>query len=155
LRSLSRHQRPRVRMRWFNNLSATVKLMSGFALVGIFMGLIGWLAIHSMGTLNANMEYIYEVQYLPSLDLSDLRGETEAARVLTVRAVAVSDPAEIKDNVEKTLKLEKRIEVLWDKIEAENRSEQGRVAFKKYRKVAERYNKERDERVFRPLLAGD
>jgi methyl-accepting chemotaxis protein len=142
-------------MNWFRNLSTTVKLMSGFALTGLLMVISGWLSIGSMAAINANMENIYEVQYLPSLELAEIRGLTSDMRGYTIRAFAVTLPADIKENVDKTLELQQHIEELWEKFLATPHSDAVKAVFAKYRKVADRYHKQRNERVFKPLLAGD
>lgn len=53
-------------MKWFRNLKTSVKLMSGFALVGVIMGLMGWLGIRNMSVVNANVEGLYQEQLLPA-----------------------------------------------------------------------------------------
>jgi len=61
-------------MQWFRDLSTSVKLMSGFALVGVLLGVMGWVALGNLGAMNANTENIYELQLLPSLQLARMRG---------------------------------------------------------------------------------
>ncbi len=142
-------------MRWFKNLSTTVKLMSGFALVGVLMGVIGWLAVSSLGTLNANLENIYEVQYLPTIDLGEIRSTGEEMRGFTIRAFAATAPEEIKADIDKTLELQAALEDRWKKFEPLLRTDEERKAFAGYREATERYNKERNKRVLEPLQTGD
>ncbi|HKI35700.1 MAG TPA: MCP four helix bundle domain-containing protein [Gemmataceae bacterium] len=60
-------------MKWFKPLRTSVKLMSGFALAGLLMGVIGWLGISSLERVNENVETLHESQMLPSLQLADTR----------------------------------------------------------------------------------
>jgi methyl-accepting chemotaxis protein len=63
-------------MRWFRNFRTMTKLMIGFALMSVLMGVIGWLGLSNMASINANLENVYEVQLLPSLELATMRGLT-------------------------------------------------------------------------------
>jgi methyl-accepting chemotaxis protein len=129
--------------------------MCGFSLMAILMAVIGWVAIGSMATLNANTENIYDVQYLPSTQLGELRALTSDMRGVTIRAFAVTDPKEVKTNVDKALDYQQQIEDMWEKLSASFRSDTVKAAFAAYKKAADRYHKGRNERVFKPLLAND
>jgi methyl-accepting chemotaxis protein len=141
-------------MTWFRNRSTSVKLMSGFALVGALLALIGWIGLHNMGAMNANTENIYDVQMLPCLNLAEMRGLMHQTRTELMGAFAVKDSADVNDRVNKVREIQKHIEKAWDDYEPTIRSEKVRAAFGKYKEAAQRYAAVREEKVLKPLLAG-
>jgi len=141
-------------MQWFRDLSTSVKLMSGFALVGVLLGVMGWVALGNLGAMNANTENIYELQLLPSLQLARMRGQMYQLPAESLATFTVKDPAEVKARVDKALARQKELEHTWAEFEPTIRSEKVRAAFASYKKAAQHYMAVREEKVFKPVLAG-
>jgi methyl-accepting chemotaxis protein len=141
-------------MQWFRNLKTATKLMSGFALVGVLMGVIGWMGISNMAAINANTENIFEVQLLPVMDLAVMRGLTHQIRAGVYMALSEKDPAAVAANVERVRDLTKQVAEKREKFKPTIRAQEVRDAFKKYEEAAKDYVTAREEKVLRPLLAG-
>ena len=109
-------------MTWFKNLKVSVKLISGFALMAVLLGGVGWLGISSLGTANENIENIYTTQMLPALDLTTIRNNFYVQRGNMWRALADNDKkvmqAMLDDNERLTRETAKATEDISQKIEA-------------------------------------
>jgi methyl-accepting chemotaxis protein len=57
-------------MRWFNNLKIKSKLVSGFIIVAIFTGVVGFIGITNMNAQNKSAEGIFRDNFLPSQELA-------------------------------------------------------------------------------------
>ncbi len=141
-------------MQWFRNLSTAVKLMAGFAIVGLLVAVVGGMALLNMSTINTNVEKVYETEMIPSLLLANMRSLTNEGRSDVYHALAVKDPEEVKGKVDKARGIQKQIEQLWAEYEPTMHTEKGKAAFKKYKEVAQLYDQGREEKIFKPLLAG-
>ena len=79
-------------MRWFKNLPTTAKLLTGFIIVNVIMVVIGWNGISNMGTINDNIENVYDVQLLPIKALCDMRGILHQIRRHSYSTLVLTDP---------------------------------------------------------------
>ncbi|HEX5269024.1 MAG TPA: MCP four helix bundle domain-containing protein, partial [Gemmataceae bacterium] len=141
-------------MKWFRDRSTSVKLMSGFGPVGLIVAAVGWIAVYNMGTINTNVAKVYEGEMLPSLVLANMRSLTHESRSDMYHALASKDAGEIKAKMDKARECEKQIEQLWAEYEPKIHTEKGRAAFKKYKEAAQLYSRLREDKIFKPLSAG-
>jgi methyl-accepting chemotaxis protein len=141
-------------MSWFRNLKTATKLMTGFAVTGVIMGVIGWMGISNMASINANTENIYQVQLVPIMELAVMRGMTHQIRAGVFMALSEKDPNEIKGRVEHVRGLTEQLAAAREKFRPSIRAQEVKDAFKKYEDAAADYNSYRDEKVFKVLLAG-
>jgi len=141
-------------MKWFRNLKTSVKLMSGFALVGVIMGLMGWLGIRNMSVVNANVEGLYQEQLLPGLELVEMRNKRNLARALIYRAFCLSDPEQMKAEVEKARTMFRQIAEANEKFLPLLKTQEEREAFQRYCAASQKYEEFVETLMFQPLLAG-
>jgi methyl-accepting chemotaxis protein len=141
-------------MGWFRNLKVATKLMIGFAMTGVIMAVIGWMAIANMAAINANSENIYGVQLIPIRDLAAIRGVQHQIRAGVYVALAARTPEETRAAVERIQILTKDALEAREKFKPTIRAQEVRDAFKKYEDAANEYRQYREEKVLKPLLAG-
>ena len=142
-------------MQWFKNLKTMIKLMLGFTLMGALMGGLGYLGIRNMGVINASTENIYQVQLLPVMELAVMRGLTHQIRTNVYMGLAAKDPADVKVALERIQEITKEIAERREKFVPTIRAQEVREAFAKYQEAAKEYIAIREERVIKPLLAGN
>ncbi len=140
-------------MKWFRDRSTSVKLMSGFALVGALLGVIGWMALHNMGTINANTENIYEVQLKQLAELSEMDGALRDIRRHSWSMLALNDPAEIKADIGRARALETQMAEMQEKYAPKIVTAEVRDRFGQFREAAKEYQRRREENQYMPLLA--
>jgi len=68
-------------MKWFNNLKMVQKLVSGFVLVALFIGVVGIVGINSMKSVNKNINNIYNMDLVGVNAVDNIK-----ANLLQVRA---------------------------------------------------------------------
>jgi methyl-accepting chemotaxis protein len=141
-------------MKWFKNLSTTVKLMSGFASLGVLMGILGWMGVRSMGQVNDNAENIYEVQLVPITQLAEMRGLMHQLRKYSYSTLLAPNPEELKKQLVEVRDLDKKLIELEDKFEPTIRSDEVRAGFAKFREESKKYRAYREEKQYQPLLEG-
>jgi len=141
-------------MNWFKNLSTTVKLMSGFGLMGVLMALLGWMSIRSLGTMNTNTETMYTVNLEPIVELAQIRAELYEIRVHTYKQLTMTDPAKLEADIEEVRAEDKALAEHLEKFYASLHLEETKVAFNKFRDAYQEYRAHREETQYKPLLAG-
>ena len=141
-------------MQWFRNLKTATKLMSGFAITGVIMGVVGWMGISNMGSINVNTENIYRVQLVPIMELAVMRGMTHQVRAGVFMALSEKDPNELKARVERVRELTQQLAEAREKFRPTMLAQEVKDAFKKYEDAAREYVTYREDKVFKPLLAG-
>jgi len=97
-------------MQWFRNLPTTIKLMVAFALVGLITGVVGWLGVSNMAGINANADNLYEVQLLPSMQLTQMRGLVHQIRTNVYITLTETDPEKAKHAVDRTRELQRELQ---------------------------------------------
>ncbi|MDF2984954.1 MAG: chemotaxis protein [Eubacterium sp.] len=60
-------------MKWFSNLKIRVKLIVCFIILAIFTGVIGFMGINNMSTINARGEEMYKSNFVPSTNLAKIQ----------------------------------------------------------------------------------
>jgi len=142
-------------MRWFRNLRMTMKLMGAFALLSVIMTGVGYLGISSLGSVNENVENLYQRQLLPITDLAAMRGLTHQIRAAVFMGLAAQDPVGVKEAVDRVHDLARQVAERREKFIPTIRAQEVKEAFTKYQEAAKDYIAFREERVVKPLLAGD
>ncbi|MBI3410436.1 MAG: MCP four helix bundle domain-containing protein [Planctomycetes bacterium] len=142
-------------MTWFKNLKTSVKLFSAFAVMAALVGIVGWFGIRSLASVNENLENVYEVQLLPCLDLTTMRGNMHKQRGNVWRALSEKDKKEIETTLEENQKLVREMTQLKDRFEPTIHAESVRVAFNRFKDAEREYYQLREDKVLKPFLAGD
>ncbi|HKI31573.1 MAG TPA: methyl-accepting chemotaxis protein, partial [Gemmataceae bacterium] len=141
-------------MQWFRNLPTTIKLMVAFALVGLITGVVGWLGVSNMAGINANADNLYEVQLLPSMQLTQMRGLVHQIRTNVYITLTETDPEKAKHAVDRTRELQRELQDRQQKFPPTIRDETVRAAFQDYARAADEYNRLVEDRVLLVVLAG-
>lgn len=141
-------------MNWFRNLRTSVKLMAGFALLSLIMAVMGFLAVRSLETVNANSENLYQVQLLPTADLAEMRGLLHQIRKQSFAMLVAATPDETRSEAAKARDLDARLGERIEKFVPTIRAEEVRVAFDQFRHAYQEYRAYREESQYEPLLRG-
>jgi methyl-accepting chemotaxis protein len=142
-------------MRWYRNLGTTPKLMLGFACMSVMMGVIGWMAVSSLSTINNNVENIYEVQLIPTNELASMRADLLSIRRYSFTTLVYTDPAKLRSEIEEVRKLDKDLTERSEKYAGMIRSDEERALFNRFREAFQSYRKHREEKQYAPLLQGE
>jgi methyl-accepting chemotaxis protein len=141
-------------MKWFRNFRTSVKLMSGFAIIGVILALVGVVAVRSLATVNANSENLYEVQLLPVAELAEMRGLLHQVRRQSFAILVATTPAEARAEVAKARELDTHIGDKIEKFVPTIRAEEVRSAFDQFRRAYQEYKAYREETLYEPALKG-
>ncbi|MEW6521334.1 MAG: MCP four helix bundle domain-containing protein, partial [Thermodesulfobacteriota bacterium] len=107
-------------MTWFYNLRMRTKLLTGFILVALIAGVVGFVGIKELNAISDGSTKLYEKITLPFSGLADMATAFQKVRVSLLEAIATEDPqekAKIIDTIttlraeisEKTVDFEKTI----------------------------------------------
>jgi methyl-accepting chemotaxis protein len=141
-------------MRWYRNLAVSTKLLTGFAIMGILLGAIGWMGISNMGVMNANTDYIYHDQLNPIKDLGDIRAMLQQIRMHGYNAILAANPTMAKTNIDEARELDKLVSEKTDHFEAGIRTDEVRKAFNDFRDGINAFKRFREEKVYPAALNG-
>jgi methyl-accepting chemotaxis protein len=136
------------------NLGITTKLMLGFAVVCALLAAISWMAITSMGELNANTENIYEVQLAPATELANVRFLLATVRRHSFSMLVLTDKDAIRADVEEVRGLDRQLVEQAESFKAKIESDKVRTEFSKFMDAYQYYRRHREERQYKPLLEG-
>lgn len=141
-------------MMWFRNLRVSAKLISGFGFLAAMIVLVGWLAIHNLGVLNAGVKELYEDEMMPSLRVSDLQVLLQKIRSNTWQLLTLTDVKKSETSVQDGLELHKRVQLEAEKLYGEIQSVELHESFKKARVAVNTYTHAREEKILKPIAAG-
>ncbi|MFC5702495.1 methyl-accepting chemotaxis protein [Cohnella faecalis] len=87
-------------MKWFYNLKTGVKLISSFLVLAVLMAFVGLFGISKLGTLNDNLEDMYDNQLVSVQSLMGAQVSLNELRVQLRKLYMASDPFMQKDVME-------------------------------------------------------
>jgi methyl-accepting chemotaxis protein len=140
-------------MTWFYNMKLGRKLMSGFVLVALIAGVIGWMGITKLHQLDQADTKLYEKITIPIGDLSDISTSFQRIRI-NLRDLVEAENAQDKEKAVETIKALRTL--TGDKAAAFEKTiltENGRKLFEDFQKSREVYGQV-IERVI-PLAMAD
>ena len=140
-------------MTWFYNMKLGRKLMSGFVLVAMIAGVIGWIGITKLKQLDEADTKLYEKITIPIGDLSDISTSFQRIRI-NLRDLVEAESAQDKEKAVETIKSLRTL--TGDKaatFEKTILTEEGRKLFENFQKSREVYG-QIIERVI-PLAMAD
>jgi len=142
-------------MQYYKNLTLPYKLAIAFSIVVCLVGMVGFLGLQNLNGINQNVENLYQVQLLPSLELAKMRGTIHQLRTGNYRALAQSDQAEVLKIVDEIKGMQAQLDELQVKFEPTIRANEVREAFAAYKEKAAQYRQFREEQVIPQLRAGN
>jgi methyl-accepting chemotaxis protein len=151
---------------WFRNRSTFAKLLCAFGLISGIMAGLGWVAISSLASLQANAENIYFKQVLPTGILSKIDNELQRIRQGSYMMFAPVSDEKARSLVEMSRQLDADIIAQSAAFRATPQPEEVRAAFERFVRASKQYEDLREtdqyparlngqkERGFEAALAG-
>lgn len=84
-------------MGWFLNLKTGVKLLSGFIIVALISGVVGYIGITNIYTIDDNDTILYEKMTVPISILAKISEDYQRTRINTRDAIIASTPQEVNE----------------------------------------------------------
>ncbi len=78
-------------MKWFYDMKIGTKLLSGFVLVALIAGVIGWVGVSSIGGIAAKDTEMYKGNLIPVAELGRISTAFQRVRVILAKALLVKD----------------------------------------------------------------
>lgn len=69
-------------MKWFLNLKLGAKLITGFLIVTLLIGMVGYIGMSNMKEINESSSYMYEEQLIPIGNIGEVRNNLLRIRIL-------------------------------------------------------------------------
>jgi methyl-accepting chemotaxis protein len=124
---------------WYYDLKIGTKLVSGFILVSMIAGAIGWFGITKINTVAQGGDLMYQKITVPLSDLGDIATAFQRIRI-NIRAVIESEnPQEKAQIVETIKKLREEITEKTATYEKTILTDDGRKLFDEFKKTRETY----------------
>ena len=80
------------KMQWFNNMKIMPKLLSGFMLVALLMGLVGYIGIKNINAIDDSDTILYEKMTVPIATLQDMTDSYQRLRNNLLELTIVETP---------------------------------------------------------------
>src|SRR5262245_19313695 len=141
--------------RWFKNISIFAKLMVGFGLLAVIIGVLGWLAITDLGTMHRSTGSIYHDQLLPLIALAEIDNDVQRIRQASYRMFTPLPPGEDKAIVEQARERDKDVIEHSERFLATLVFEQERTAFKQFQEAMRQLRRHRETPQYNWVLQGD
>ncbi|MEG6521757.1 methyl-accepting chemotaxis protein [Desulfotomaculum sp. 1211_IL3151] len=97
-------------MNWYNNLSIKTKLLSGFMLVAIIAGAVGFIGIKKIQEIDARDTLLYEKMTVPISHLSNIATAFQRIRVNTRDIIIAQETKEIQNYQDEITRLREEID---------------------------------------------
>jgi methyl-accepting chemotaxis protein len=141
-------------MKWFRNLSTAGKLLVGYGLLSAVMAVVGIIGVSSLSTINSNVENIHDLQLVPIEQLTEMRGLLHQIRAHSYSMLLWTDAAKLKSDIEEAQELDRQLTERIEKFVPTIFSDSVRAAFSTFEQNYKEYKAYRNERQYKPLLAG-
>jgi len=83
-------------MNWFNNLKMKQKLISGFVMVALFVGVVGFIGALSMGKINSNSTLLYNEDLKILKNLQQINSNSLHIRLEIINLAEAKDSSQVK-----------------------------------------------------------
>ena len=141
-------------MVWFNNLTMRTKLLTGFVLVAMVAGLIGFVGIKQIRVINAADTKLYEKMTVPLSHISALATASQMMRANLLEMTIAETADRLNDQIKEADTRDKEIDELVGKIASTILTDEERKMFQEYQNNYKEYDK--IERKFdAQVLAGN
>jgi methyl-accepting chemotaxis protein len=134
-------------MQWFKNLKTVTRLVLGFALVGAIMGVVGYVGIGNMASINAGVGDVYEHQLIPIKVMAEARGQMHRMRGFVIQHLVERDRAGMEKITATIGDAQSQMEERIGRVEKMGLSQAERETLEKFKTAFAAYAKVRDEKV--------
>lgn len=126
-------------MNWFKNMKIRTKLLSSFLIVALLAGVIGFMGISRIKTLQSADTKLYEKVTIPLSDMIDLATSFQRIRVNVRDAIYAINQDDRKAKLNRIEELNKIFRESFKKIETTTVTTEGKVAVQNLGKAYEAY----------------
>ncbi len=131
-------------MKWFYNMKVSTKLLSGFVLVAMIAGTIGWIGVRNLRFIAANNMIMYTDMLVPIGDLSRVSTAFQRVRVNLAKVLLAKDKANKEKYQLLISNLSNEITTLTEKL---NKA----ATIPEEKELLKEFNESR--KVFRPIIS--
>ncbi len=134
-------------MNWFKNLKIRTKLLTGFALVAIIGGVIGYVGISDIKTIEESDTQLYENMTVPISWMTKISTYFQRIRVNTRDILMAETPAEMEDFANQIEAYRDSLDVYGKKFEERILSDKMKEAWSSFKETRVGYRKDLDKLV--------
>jgi len=87
-------------MKWFNNLKMIQKLVSAFIIVGLFIGIVGFIGIFNMNNINKNLNSIYNNDLVAVSVIGDIKSNLLETRTYVLLILDPKNKNDVQKNID-------------------------------------------------------
>jgi methyl-accepting chemotaxis protein len=138
-------------MKWFVNLKTRTKLLAGFLILAVLLGVVGTMGIVNLGIVNNHAERIYDEGIKPIVTLeavdSNFMGAASAMQRVIWEAQVVHDPAVLENSVAEIDKYTQENSKLMEEFQTYALTEQEKELVNNYDKQSTVYRNARNQAI--------
>ena len=122
-----------------NNLKIGVRLISGFAIVLVLMGVLGVISVTRLASLNTEVDDLVNDKYPKTIDAIDIVRAMNQVAQINRNFLLITDPAEIQKQIARQNEQRKVISENMDNLEKKVTSEEGKKLLAKMKETRAAY----------------
>ena len=126
-------------MRWFYNMKITAKILSGFIMVAVVVGIVGYMGITSLNQLSESDTVLYENTTVPLAEIGEISTTFQRLRVNTRDMITANDAEAIKNNVDQIKERRAEIDQLSVQFEERIISAEMKTVFQEFKDASKDY----------------
>jgi methyl-accepting chemotaxis protein len=131
-------------MKWFYDMKVGTKLLSGFIMIALLAGVIGWVGVSNIREIAAKDTMMYEDMLVPVTQLGRISTTFQRVRVNLAKALLVNNRQDKEKFLAQIKEMSAEITKLTDELEKNSTTAEGKTLLKEFS----------DSRsVFRPIIA--
>jgi methyl-accepting chemotaxis protein len=119
-------------MQWFNNMKLKAQLMTGFVLVAVIIGFVGWFGVSKIHQIDDADTRLYEKMTIPISQLQDMTASYLNIRVALRDIALAQTQAEITKNIDKIKVLRGTLDKDAADVEKTILTDEGKKVFKDF-----------------------
>ena len=126
-------------MKTFNNMKIKAKLLTGFIIMAVIVGVVGAVGITNIKALYQSDTDLYEHMTVPIAQMGQISTAFQRMRVNTRDMIIANDPVTIKENSDKIAERQAELDTLSAEFESRIVSDEMRTAFNEFAEARNNY----------------